>query len=133
MSMAHFHCSNVAELRCIFSSNDVQVHNSSLTISNEAGIHVPPRPVCPFAKRLSLTDRFSGELIPNKELTCCKVEDDCFSSETSNFTTKYSDVNNYGNQTIVDFDEVWMRRIREVQAKIQNKNFERFIKSERSF
>ena len=51
-----------------------------------------------------------------KEFTCCKVEDDCFSSDVSNLTTKYSDVSNDGNQTIVDFDEVWMRRIREVQG-----------------
>ena len=36
MGLAQFQCSNVAELRCIFSSNDVQIHNSSLTISNEA-------------------------------------------------------------------------------------------------
>ena len=51
-------------------------------------------------------------------MVCCKVEEDCFSSEVSNFTTKYSDVSNDGNQTIVDFDEVWMRRLREVQGAI---------------
>ena len=51
-------------------------------------------------------------------MICCKVEEDCFSSDVSNFTTKYSDVSNDGNQTIVDFDEVWMRRLREVQGAI---------------
>ena len=51
-------------------------------------------------------------------MVCCKVEEDCFSSAVSNFTTKYSDVSNDGNQTIVDFDEVWMRRLREVQGAI---------------
>ena len=51
-------------------------------------------------------------------MICCKVEEDCFSFGVSNFTTKYSDVSNDGNQTIVDFDEVWMRRLREVQGAI---------------
>ena len=51
-------------------------------------------------------------------MICCKMEENCFSSDVSNFTTKYSDVSNDGNQTIVDFDEVWMRRLREVQGAI---------------
>lgn len=58
----------------------------------------------------------SGNWSAYEDKLCCEVGADC--GDFANSTTMYKDVNNLNEPTLVEWDEVWQRRLREVQGAI---------------
>ena len=92
MSLAHFQCSQVRELKCISTSNDV----TSATAFASNG--TSPEGIVGF-----------------DDFECCEMDIEC---SFVNYTIMYTDSSNTGENVVVDFDEIWQRRLREVQGAI---------------
>ena len=58
----------------------------------------------------------SGNWTTFDELSCCEVGVDC--DDTANTTAMFKDVTNLNEATLVEWDDVWQRRLREVQGAI---------------
>ena len=65
---------------------------------------------------VSGNDAMTGNWTTFDELSCCEVGVDC--DDTTNTTTMFKDVSNLNEATLVEWDEVWQRRLREVQGAI---------------
>ena len=105
MGLAHFTCDKVLSIKCL---------NSNMTTFQDL-------------KAFSTNSSIPVEnYFIHEDLHCCKLEEKekCFENMTSendvlteSFKDMFLDSTNEGTRTIVEFPEIWKRRIREVQGR----------------
>ena len=111
MGLAHFTCDNVQSIKCL---------NSNMTTIQDL-------------KAFSTNSSIPVEnYFIHEDLHCCKLEEKekCFENMTSEndvdseiFKDMFLDSTNEGTRTIVEFPEVWKRRLREVQGRVYQIKF----------